>query len=260
MQAVAFGLGIDLSIISCRPSSTDKVPNFTMTGSSTTSEAVCQAALNACSQLSAIISKYRTAGVKWADAIAAASAANENLNVTGWYAPPNPKYLFSYYVYGAAVTEVLVDVLTGETHVLRTDIAYDAGISLNPIIDIGQIEGAFVQGIGFFLTEECVYDPTTGRLINNGTWDYKPPSSQDIPIDFRVTLLSNTPNSNGILRSKGSGEPPYCLAGSVLFATQMAVAAARAESQESDFVSLKVPATVPTIQQACGVDISQLVV
>jgi xanthine dehydrogenase/oxidase len=219
LQCVAYSLGVDLSMIVNRPSSTDKIPNWTMTGGSSTSEAVCQAAMDACAKLNTILDKYRGNGKSWADVVNAAVAGDESLTATCIFSPKADPYPFTYYVWCAACTEVQVDVLSGDTNVLRTDIVYDCGQSLNPIVDIGQIEGAFVQGIGFFLTEETIFDPNTGRVVNNGTWDYKPPASQDIPIDLRVTLLPNLPNSAGILRSKGSGEPPYILAASVKFGT-----------------------------------------
>jgi xanthine dehydrogenase molybdopterin-binding subunit B len=115
-------------------------------------------------------------------------------------------------------------------------------------------------GIGFFLTEECVYDASTGRLINNGTWDYKPPESLDIPLDLRVSLLPHAPNPSGILRSKGTGEPPYILAASVYFAVCEAVAAARRDAGLPALsVPLPLPASVAVVQQACGIDLSQLI-
>jgi xanthine dehydrogenase/oxidase len=148
IQTVAYGLGVPISAIQNTPTSTEKIPNFSMTGGSTTSESVCQAALNACSSLMTILTKYKSDGKTFADWVAAASNAGENLSVTGWFAPsaPGSGPSYNYYVYAAALTEVQVDVLSGETTILRVDIVYDCGQSLNPIVDIGQIEGAFTQG------------------------------------------------------------------------------------------------------------------
>ncbi|CAB4039754.1 xanthine dehydrogenase oxidase-like, partial [Paramuricea clavata] len=108
----------------------------------------------------------------------------------------------NYNVYAATCTEVEIDVLTGETEILRTDILFDCGKSMNPEIDIGQVEGAFVMGLGYWLTEQAIYDPSSGLELTSGTWDYHPPFSKDIPIDFRVNLLKDAPNPLGILGSK----------------------------------------------------------
>jgi xanthine dehydrogenase/oxidase len=99
-------------------------------------------------------------------------------------------------------------------------------MSLNPLIDIGQVEGAFVQGLGYHLTEKLLYNEE-GQLISNGTWEYKVPSHRDIPIDLRVTLLKNSSNPMGVLNSKASGEPPLALSCAALFAAKHAIMEAR---------------------------------
>jgi xanthine dehydrogenase molybdopterin-binding subunit B len=202
-------------------------------------------------------------GYTWPQLIQSALGQGVNLSSTAFFDPTQNDngYEFSYFVYGAACSIVELDILTGELEILRTDIVYDGGISLNPAMDIGQVEGAFVQGIGFFFTEEIVTN-LSGRIVNNGTWDYKPPGALDIPIAFNVTFLSNTPNqaNMAVLSSKASGEPPYMLAASAFFAAKNAISAARAELQEnnnSDF-SLDCPATVEKIQLASLVDYTQL--
>jgi xanthine dehydrogenase/oxidase len=135
---------------------------------------------------------------------------------------------------------------------------YDCGISLNPALDIGQIEGGFIMGLGYFLQESVEYDEL-GNLISNGTWEYKPPLASDIPSVFNVTLLANTPNPSGILRSKAVGEPPCVISNSVYFATKSAIASARRDSPKSwdastatatDF-ELPVPSTIDVRHLAC---------
>jgi len=265
VQAVAFGLGVPIENITIGSTSTDKIPNFGETGGSGTSESCVQAVINACKILQDSLAPVREtlpSGYTWNQLISTAFSQGVNLSATAFFDPTQNDngYEFSYFVYGAACSVVELDVLTGETEILSTDIVYDGGISLNPVIDIGQVEGAFVQGIGFFFTEDTITDSKTGRIINNGTWDYKPPGALDIPIQFNVTFLKNTPNqaNMAVLSSKASGEPPYMLAASAFFALKNAIRAARADiKDDSDFI-LDSPATVEKIQLACKVDISQL--
>ena len=116
-----------------------------------------------------------------------------------------------YNVWAVAVTEVEVDILTGEMYVVRADLLEDAGLSTSPIVDIGQVEGAFIMGLGLWTSEEIKHDPTTGQLLTMNTWEYKPPAAKDIPQDFRVTLLKNARNPMGVMSSKGSILPKYVI-------------------------------------------------
>lgn len=108
-----------------------------------------------------------------------------------------------YNIYGIGATEVVIDILTGQVQILRVDILEDTGVSMSPGIDIGQIEGAFMMGIGYFLYEKLVYDRETGLLLTDRSWTYHPPGAKDVPIDFRITLIQNNPNPAFVLRSKG---------------------------------------------------------
>ncbi|MEY3551666.1 MAG: xanthine dehydrogenase molybdopterin binding subunit, partial [Pseudomonadota bacterium] len=121
---------------------------------------------------------------------------------------------FLYFAYGAACSEVALDTLTGETKVLRTDILHDVGRTLNPALDIGQIEGAFVQGIGWLTSEELVFD-AKGKLLTHAPSTYKIPVASDVPCDLRVALFDNANREDTIYRSKAVGEPPLMLAISV---------------------------------------------
>jgi xanthine dehydrogenase/oxidase len=152
-------------------------------------------------------------------------------------------------------------VLTGEVTIRRSDILYDAGKSLNPLLDAGQIWGGFVQGIGNVTTEEMYY-ADDGRPYTDGTWNYKPPCSKTIPVEFNVVLLDyfkTDPTSDlpldpyGIQSSKSTGEPPLVLANTVFFAIKHAVLAARQDAGVTGWFELESPATVERIQQACGV-------
>jgi xanthine dehydrogenase large subunit len=156
-----------------------------------------------------------------------------SLSSTGFYKTPKIHFdkktftgrPFYYYAYGAAVSEVIIDVLTGEQRTLRVDILHDCGNSLNPAMDIGQIEGGFIQGAGWLTTEELFFD-ADGALQTHAPSTYKVPLCSDIPPDFRVNILKDSPNKEQtIYRSKAVGEPPLMLGLSVFFAIKNAVAA-----------------------------------
>jgi len=183
--------------------------------------------------------------------IQAAYLAQVSLSATGFYKTPgihfdrdagkgNPFY---YYAYGMAVSEVSVDVLTGEYKLLRTDILHDVGDSLNEDIDIGQIEGGFIQGVGWCTTEEIKWD-NKGRLLTHSPDTYKIPTVSDIPDDFRVELLKDYPNEGTIRKSKAVGEPPFMLAFSVWLAIKDAISAVGNHEVEPEF---SLPATAEVV-------------
>jgi len=167
---------------------------------------------------------------------------------------------FTGFTYSAACSEVEVDILTGEVKILSSDIVYDMGWSLNPAIDVGQVEGAFVQGIGYVLTEKLVFEPDgeeVGRLNTDNTWRYKPPATSTIPLQmntylFPRDLASSVPDESYLLfSSKEVGEPPLVLASSVFFAVKAAVRASRVERGLDGLFRLDAPATVQEVRRAC---------
>jgi xanthine dehydrogenase molybdopterin binding subunit/xanthine dehydrogenase small subunit len=177
-----------------------------------------------------------------------------SLSSTGYYKTPgiffdretgqgNP---FFYYAYGMAVSEVEIDTLTGAQRLLRTDIIHDAGDSINEGIDIGQVEGGFIQGMGWCTTEEIKWDKE-GRLLTHSPDTYKIPTINDIPRDFRVELLTDVPNPGTIRRSKAVGEPPFMLGLSVWLAIKDAISAVDNHAQEPEF---SLPATGEVILNA----------
>ncbi|CAH2065523.1 unnamed protein product, partial [Thlaspi arvense] len=167
-----------------------------------------------------------------------------------------------YLNYGVAVSEASsVDLVTGQTTVVQTDILYDCGKSLNPAVDLGQIEGAFVQGLGFFMLEEYITD-SEGLVVTDGTWTYKIPTIDTIPRRFNVEILNSGCHEKRVLSSKASGEPPLLLAASVHCATREAVKEARkqlrmwkGEDGSGSTFQLPVPATMPVVKELCGLDI-----
>jgi xanthine dehydrogenase large subunit len=176
-----------------------------------------------------------------------------SLSSTGFYATPKIHWdrdkatgrPFYYFAYGAACSEVVVDTTTGEMQVVRTDILHDVGRSLNPALDLGQIEGGFVQGMGWLTTEELVFDEQ-GRLLTHAPSTYKIPCSSDVPADLRVALFDNVNREETIYRSKAVGEPPLMLAMSVF----AAIADALHSLAPGKSVPLDAPATAEAILRA----------
>ena len=178
-----------------------------------------------------------------------------SLSATGYYRTPdihwdgknmqgNPFY---YFTYGACISEVVIDTLTGESKVMSADILQDCGATLNPDIDLGQIEGGFVQGLGWVTSEELVWNKE-GHLLTHGPSTYKIPGSRDIPTQFKVHILENAPNRiPTIYKSKAVGEPPLMLAISVWLAIRNAVSSL---GNHRKLPKLDLPATPETILTA----------
>lgn len=156
-----------------------------------------------------------------------AYTANVDLSSRQAWTPFETK---EYDVFAVSATEVEVDVLTGSTVIRRVDILEDTGESMSPLVDVGQVEGAFIMGLGYWFTEHLVRNPENGQLLTNRTWNYKVPGALDIPVDFRVNFLQKSPNPFGVLRSKATGEPATGMAVSVMFAIRHAIDSARADN------------------------------
>ena len=251
-QVVAHELGIPLSQVRVSATDTTKIANTSATAASTGADLNGKAAQDAARQIRERLSEFtvktyggNVADVRFSDgkifcngsSIAFEEVVNKayfarvQLWSDGFYATPHLQWdsktmtgsPFSYYAYGAAVSEVVVDTLTGEWKLLRADALYDAGNSLNPAIDIGQVEGAFIQGMGWLTTEELVWN-ANGKLTTHAPSTYKIPAISDCPEDFRVRLFKNTNVADSIHRSKAVGEPPLLLPFSVFFAIRDAIA------------------------------------
>jgi xanthine dehydrogenase large subunit len=252
-QVVAEAFAIDLDNIRVSATSTAKVPNTSATAASSGSDLNGMAALHACEQIKERMTEVAAehfavpagdivfesnriyAGnrsLSFAELAALSYEKRVSLSAAGFYRTPkihwdsvsNTGRPFYYFVYGAAAAEVVIDTLTGESRVMRAELLQDCGRSLNPAIDLGQIEGAFVQGMGWLTTEELCWD-SEGRLRTHGPSTYKIPGSRDVPPVFNARLLSDAPNREAtIFRSKAIGEPPLMLAISVWLAIRDAIA------------------------------------
>jgi len=273
-QIVAEQFQVDLDIIKINATQTDKVPNTSPTAASSGTDINGMAVLNACQKLKQRLEEFAceeyqveaidfvensviidNRNISFKSFIKQAYLARVSLSATGFYKTPEIHYdrkkaqgkPFFYYANGAAVSEVAVDILTGETKILRVDILHDVGDSLNPAIDIGQIEGGFIQGLGWLTTEDLQWDDT-GRLSSANPATYKIPTAHDVPEIFNVALLQEAPNvANTIFRSKAVGEPPLMLAISAWCAIREVIAGLTDSSQT---IQLKAPATPENIMNA----------
>ncbi|XP_061729904.1 xanthine dehydrogenase-like [Cydia pomonella] len=268
IQVASRVLEVDISKIHISEMATNTIPNSSPTAASMSSDIYGMAVVDACTTLTKRLEPYKTKNPTgtWEDWVMSAYFDRVHLSATGFYVVPKIEYnpetnsgnLFEYFTYGVACSEVLVDCLTGDHTVLRTDIVMDLGESLNPAIDIGQIEGAFTQGYGYYTIEEMVFSPT-GELLSRGPGAYKIPGFSDIPKTFNVSLLKGAPNPRAVYSSKAVGEPPLFLAASVFFAIKEAIRSAREDAGVSPEFVLETPATCARIRMACEDEITQQV-
>lgn len=201
-QVAAFIFGIPLDLVHVIQSDSLNGANSIVTGGCVGSECVAFAVKKCCEVILERLKPVRSEveDGSWVDVVRKANEKAINLIASDCHKPGDLK---DYKVWGCCATEVEVDILTGNVIVQRVDILEDTGESLSPLVDIGQIEGAFVMGLGYWLTEQCIVDKQSGMLLTNRTWNYKVPGVKDIPIDFRIELLQKSANGGGLLRSKG---------------------------------------------------------
>ncbi len=280
-QVVANTFGMSIDRIAITATRTDKVPNTSATAASSGSDINGMAAQDAANKIKQRLIEFlveehqvkacdvafhddqilvSSASGKicysWEKLAKAAYMARVQLSATGFYKTPKIHYdrenatgrPFLYYANGAAVSEIIVDTLTGEYKLLRCDILHDVGQSINPAIDIGQIEGGFIQGLGWLTTEELKWNDT-GRLLTDGPATYKIPAIADAPPEFNVSLLQNAPNEEPtVFRSKAVGEPPLMLAISAFAAIRDAIGSL---ANHSVFPQLNSPATPEEVLRVC---------
>ncbi len=274
-QVVAEEFGVPLARVAITATSTAKVPNTAPTAASAGTDLNAAAAQDAArtirDRMAALAAeragvppesvRFRDGHVlagdmtlAFGDLARACVQARIQLSAAGFYRTPGITWdrasatgrPFFYFAYGACCAEVALDTLTGENRVTRVDILHDAGRSLNPALDRGQIEGGFVQGMGWLTTEELVYD-VQGRLRTHAPSTYKIPVASDVPADFRVALFDNANPADTVYRSKAVGEPPVMLANAVFSALSDAVHGLDPAAP----VPLDAPATPEAILRAC---------
>nr|MBP7567467.1 xanthine dehydrogenase molybdopterin binding subunit [Burkholderiaceae bacterium] len=270
-QIVADELGLPFHRVLCTASDTSKVPNASATAASSGTDLNGKAAQTAArtvrERLAAFVAERSgcqpgqvvfaagqvstpQAAMTWEQVIDDAYHARVQLWSDGFYKTPKIHYdaktltgrPFYYFAYGAACSEVAIDTLTGESRVLKVDILHDVGTSINPALDIGQVEGGFVQGMGWLTTEELVWN-TKGYLATHAPSTYKIPATGDIPAHFKTELWPEPNPEESVFRSKAVGEPPFMLAISVWEAIREAVSATRADGD----ARLDAPATAERV-------------
>ena len=274
-QVAASEFGVPLEQIKITATDTAKVPNTSATAASSGTDLNGMAVLNACLKIRSRMVEFLSevfdcaledikfkdgqvfAGnetLSFAQAAQRTYEARISLSATGFYKTPEIKWdrikgegrPFFYFAYGAAITEVVVDTLTGENRILRADVLHDAGQSLNPALDIGQIEGGYVQGAGWLTTEELVWDDK-GALKTHAPATYKIPACSDRPDVFNVALWDQPNPAQTVYRSKAVGEPPFMLGISAWSALADAVAACGPA-----YGDLQAPATAEAVLAAIG--------
>ena len=275
-QVVAHELGVRFDSVRATATDTSKVANTSATAASTGADLNGKAAQDAARQIRerlAACAAARHGGkaedvrfandkvevngktLSFATLVGEAYLDRVQLWSDGFYATPGLSWdretmtgrPFYYYAYGAAVSEVVVDTLTGEWKLLRADILHDAGRSLNPAVDIGQVEGAFIQGMGWLTTEELVWHPQSGKLTTHAPSTYKIPTANDCPPVFNVQLFEGDNFEDSIHRSKAVGEPPLLLPFSVFYAIRDAISATADHRADPP---LRAPATSEAILNA----------
>ncbi|XP_061572162.1 aldehyde oxidase 6 [Cololabis saira] len=267
MQQVASReLHIPATKIYISETSTSTVPNSCPSAASFGTDANGMAVKNACEILYQRLEPIRQQNPKgsWESWVTAAFFQKISLSATGFFRGPD-LYMdwdkmegrpYAYFTFGCCVCEVELDCLTGDSRTVRTDIVVDIGRSVNPSVDIGQIEGAFTQGLGLYTLEELNFSPS-GLLYTRGPSQYKIPAVCDMPLQFNVYLLPDSHNPHAIYSSKGIGEPVLFLGSSVFFAIKDAVAASRSESGLVGPFPLDSPATPERICLACASSFTQ---
>uniref|UniRef100_A0A4W4EHP9 FAD-binding PCMH-type domain-containing protein n=1 Tax=Electrophorus electricus TaxID=8005 RepID=A0A4W4EHP9_ELEEL len=263
-QVVSRELNIPLSLIHISETCTSAVPNTNPTAASFGTDANGMAVWDACQTLYKRLEPVRKKDPSgtWKSWIATAFQERISLSATGFYRFYVELFTltkpYTYFTYAVCCSEVELDCLTGEYRTVRADIVVDIGKSINPAIDIGQIKGAFMQGLGLYTMEELKFSPS-GSLHTRGPGQYKIPAVCDVPLQFNVYLLPGSQNPFAIYSSKGIGEPIVFLGSSVFFAMKEAITAARTDVGLSGPFPLRTPATPEHACLACNTHFNQMI-
>ncbi len=286
IQVAARVFGISHCMVTCMETNTSQVANSSPTAASASTDLYGMAVLDACEQIMERLAPLKAEalavdGTEWSDPTwkklaYTAYVSRINLSAQGFYAVPSDRCgydwdietapgpgnaergkPFNYFTQGVCCAEVEIDCLTGDSHLIRTDIVMDIGKSINPALDVGQIEGAFIQGYGWCTMEDMAWGDSQhkwirpGQLFTKGPGTYKIPAFNDVPRDFRVHLFDRE-NKYAVHSSKAVGEPPFFLGSAAFFAIRDAIDSARNERGYNDYFALQSPATSERIRMSCS--------
>ncbi|KAL4711114.1 hypothetical protein ACJJTC_009485 [Scirpophaga incertulas] len=260
-QVCAYELGIPLECISVLPHYSFAAANNILSGSSITTECASYATIKCCEMLKMRLEpiKAKMTDPTWKELIA--KAGDEQVDLTAIYMMTDKeKDLSKYSAFAVAILEAQLDVLTGRFEIVRADILEDAGLSANPKLDVGQVEGGYVQGLGYYTCERLVHERRTGKLLTNRSLTYHVPLALDIPAEFNVKLRYNSKNNKGVLGSKSVGEMGMCTAHGILHALRRCIHESRMDSgyDENEWINISVPYETESILKALDVKLSEM--
>nr|XP_034832960.1 xanthine dehydrogenase/oxidase-like [Maniola hyperantus] len=252
IQVCAYFLKIPMSKIFIKPNTAMLNPNNSRTAGSLTSQNVQVGVQRCCEQLLKRLDpiKEQMINPTWEELVAKAFQDGVNLQANSYV---DASDVNNFNVYGVTLAEVEVDTLTGQFQIIRVDLLEDVGRSVNPDIDIGQVEGAFIMGVGYFTSEETVFKRKTGELLTDRTWNYFIPTGTDIPQDFRIYFRKKSYTNDAILGSKLTSEPATCMGVVIPLALREAITSSRLESgfPSNNWFNIDGPYTVEMISLAC---------
>ncbi|XP_069360026.1 aldehyde oxidase 1-like [Maniola hyperantus] len=252
IQIASYILKVPMDKIKIKPNDSIIVPNCAPSGGSITSQNVGIGVRRCCEELLKRLEpvKQQMSNPSWKELIQKAKAAEVDLQVHAWTTSAD---VVKYHICGVAFCEVEIDTLTGEFQVRRVDLMEDVGQSVSPGVDIGQIEGAFMMGMGYWTSENLIYDPSTGELATTRTWDYHPPQGCDIPQKLNVYFTEKGYSTELIYGAKGTGEPAACMSVVVAFAIRNALGAVRKDcGLPNEWLQIDGPFTMDKICMATG--------
>ncbi|PZC82136.1 hypothetical protein B5X24_HaOG210944 [Helicoverpa armigera] len=259
-QVCAYELGVPLEYVKIIPHYSFVAANNVFSGSSITTESCCYSIIRACEALKERLAPIRAKNpdATWKEIIKL--AGDEQVELTSLFMMKDTdEKLKGYSAFAVAIIETKLDILTGQMQIVRSDILEDVGVSANPKLDVGQVQGAYMQGIGYFTCEKLVYNKATGRLETNRSLTYHVPLALDIPVEYNVKLRYNHKNPNGVLGSKTCGEMGICTSHGVTHALRQCIMESRKDSgyDATEWITIPVPYDTEAILKALDVKLDE---
>ncbi|KAJ8719479.1 hypothetical protein PYW08_011654 [Mythimna loreyi] len=255
-QVCAYELGVPLEYVNVVPHYSFVAANNVLSGSSITTESVCYAIIRACEPLKERLAKIKETmpDATWKEIVQ--KAGNDQVELTSLFMMKDTdENLKGYSAFGVCIIETLLDVTTGLFQIVRADMLEDVGISANPKLDIGQMQGAYIMGLGYHTCERLIFDKETGKLLNNRSLTYHVPLALDIPVEFNIKLRYNSKNANGVLGAKACGEMGICMSHGVTHALRQCIMESRKDSgyDPNEWINIPEPYEAEAILKALDV-------